>query len=96
MHDGVIANEHVLGVHINIEGVKLHADAFRRCGAQIIPYTRRILLPCIVTDAPTLLEPVHVSEIQCPETAIGGTTESSTAAAGGSLRSSAGNPAVHR
>ncbi|KAL7722262.1 Elongation factor 2 [Entamoeba marina] len=72
MHDGVVCNEQIRGVRINLEDVKLHSDAIHRGGAQIIPCARRCCCACILTASPTLLEPIYLAEIQCPESAIGG------------------------
>ena len=71
-HAGVIANEHARGVRIDTADVNLHADAIRHGCAHITPCARRSGLVCIVTDVPTLFEPVYVEDIRCPETAIGG------------------------
>lgn len=72
MHEGVVCDEQVRGVRINLEDVKLHADAIHRGGAQIIPCARKCCFACILTGTPNLLEPVYLAEIQCPESAIGG------------------------
>ena len=72
MHEGVVCNEQIRGVRINLEDVKLHADAIHRGGAQMIPCARRCCLACVLTAQPTLLEPMYLAEIQCPESAIGG------------------------
>nr|Q06193.1 RecName: Full=Elongation factor 2; Short=EF-2 [Entamoeba histolytica]AAA29097.1 translation elongation factor 2 [Entamoeba histolytica] len=72
MHDGVVCNEQIRGVRINLEDVKLHADAIHRGGAQMIPCARRCCFACVLTGAPSLLEPMYLAEIQCPESAIGG------------------------
>ena len=72
MHEGVVCNEQIRGVRINLEDVKLHADAIHRGGAQIIPCARRCCFACVLTGAPNLLEPMFLAEIQCPESAIGG------------------------
>ncbi|KAL7718667.1 Elongation factor 2 [Entamoeba marina] len=72
MHDGVICNEQIRGVRINLEDVKLHSDAIHRGGAQMIPCARRCCFACVLTAQPTLLEPIYLAEIQCPESAIGG------------------------
>ena len=57
---------------MNIHDVTLHTDAIHRGGGQIIPTARRCMYACMLTAQPTLLEPVYLVEIQCPESAIGG------------------------
>jgi len=72
MREGVVCNEQVRGMRINLEDIKLHADAIHRGGAQMIPAARKCCIACILTGAPTLMEPIYLAEIQCPENAIGG------------------------
>uniref|UniRef100_A0A671KMB6 Elongation factor EFG domain-containing protein n=1 Tax=Sinocyclocheilus anshuiensis TaxID=1608454 RepID=A0A671KMB6_9TELE len=49
-------------IRFDIHDVTLHTDAIHRGGGQII----------LLTAEPRLLEPVHLVEIQCPESVIGG------------------------
>ncbi|KAK3096958.1 hypothetical protein FSP39_005099 [Pinctada imbricata] len=70
--EGVLCEENVRGVRFNIHDVTLHADAIHRGGGQIIPTARRCLYACMLTAKPTIMEPVYLVEIQCPESAIGG------------------------
>jgi len=70
--DGVLCEENVRGVRFNIHDVTLHADAIHRGGGQIIPTARRVLYAAMLTAKPTLMEPVFLVEIQCPEGAMGG------------------------
>ncbi|CAK9293196.1 unnamed protein product [Gordionus sp. m RMFG-2023] len=70
--EGVLCEENVRGVRFNVHDVTLHADAIHRGGGQIIPTARRCLYACMLTAKPTLLEPVYLVEIQCPEQAVGG------------------------
>ncbi|XP_078350164.1 eukaryotic translation elongation factor 2-like [Oculina patagonica] len=72
MKEGVLCDENVRGVRFNIHDVTLHADAIHRGGGQIIPTARRCFLACMLTAAPTIMEPVYLCEIQCPEAAVGG------------------------
>jgi len=71
-NEGVLCEENMRGVRINIEDVTLHADAIHRGGGQILPTTRRVCYASFLTAMPCLLEPVYLCEIQCPESAIGG------------------------
>jgi len=70
--EGVLCEENMRGVRFNIYDVTLHTDAIHRGGGQIIPTARRALYACQLTARPSLLEPVYLVEIQCPEPAVGG------------------------
>jgi len=70
--EGVLCDENMRGVRINIHDVTLHADAIHRGGGQIIPTARRCFYACVLTAQPRLLEPVYLVEIQCPQDATGG------------------------
>ncbi|CDO75855.1 hypothetical protein BN946_scf184833.g6 [Trametes cinnabarina] len=70
--EGVLAEENMRSVRVNILDVTLHTDAIHRGGGQIIPTCRRVThAACLLAD-PSLQEPVYLVEIQCPESAIGG------------------------
>lgn len=71
-NEGVLCEENMRGVRINIHDVTLHADAIHRGGGQILPTTRRVCYASFLTAEPCLLEPVYLCEIQCPEAAVGG------------------------
>ena len=71
-NEGVLCEENMRGVRINIHDVTLHADAIHRGGGQIIPTTRRVCYASVLRADPCLLEPVYLCEIQCPEAAVGG------------------------
>lgn len=70
--EGPLCEENVRGVRFNIKDVTLHTDAIHRGGGQIIPTARRVLLACMLTAEPRILEPIYLCEIQCPESAVGG------------------------
>merc|ERR550534_1092603 len=70
--EGVLCDENMRGVRLNIKDATLHADTIHRGGGQIIPTCRRVLYGCALTAEPRLLEPVYQVEIQCPENAVGG------------------------
>ncbi|OSD08057.1 eukaryotic translation elongation factor 2 [Trametes coccinea BRFM310] len=70
--EGVLAEENMRGVRVNILDVTLHTDAIHRGGGQIIPTCRRVTYAACLLADPSLQEPVYLVEIQCPETAIGG------------------------
>jgi elongation factor 2 len=70
--EGPLAEENMRGCRFNIHDVTLHADAIHRGGAQVIPTARRVVYASFLTASPTLLEPIYLVEITCPETAVGG------------------------
>jgi len=70
--EGVLAEENMRACRYNIHDVVLHADAIHRGGGQIIPTCRRVVYASQLTANPTLMEPVYLVEIQCPEQAMGG------------------------
>jgi len=70
--EGVLCDENMRGVRFNIYDVTLHTDAIHRGGGQIIPTARRVLYASALTAGPSLMEPVYLVEIQCPENAVGG------------------------
>jgi len=70
--EGVMADENMRGVRVNIEDITMHADAIHRGGGQIIPTARRVAYACCLTAQPRLMEPVFLVDIQTVETAMGG------------------------
>jgi elongation factor 2 len=70
--EGVMCDENMRGVRFDVMDVTLHADAIHRGGGQIIPTARRVLYAAYLTATPSILEPVYLVEIQCPEQAVGG------------------------
>ncbi|KAL1915707.1 uncharacterized protein VTP21DRAFT_3041 [Calcarisporiella thermophila] len=70
--EGVLAEENMRGCRFNILDVTLHADAIHRGGGQIMPTCRRVVYAAMLLANPTIMEPMYLVEIQCPENAIGG------------------------
>ncbi|CCW67114.1 unnamed protein product [Phytomonas sp. Hart1] len=70
--EGVLCDENMRGVRINVEDVTMHADAIHRGGGQIIPTARRVFYACCLTASPRLMEPMFIVDIQTVETAMGG------------------------
>lgn len=70
--EGVLCDENMRGVRVNVEDVTMHADAIHRGGSQIIPTARRVYYACCLTAAPRLMEPMFVVDIQTVEHAMGG------------------------
>jgi len=61
--EGVLCDENMRGVRIDIHDVTLHADAIHRGGGQIIPTARRVFYACELTSAPGFQEPIFLCEI---------------------------------
>lgn len=70
--EGVLCEENMRSVRINIMDVTLHTDAIHRGGGQIIPTARRVVYACCLTAQPTLLEPMYLVDIQVSQDAMGG------------------------
>lgn len=70
--EGVLCDENMRGIRINLEDVTMHADAIHRGGGQIIPTARRVFYACCLTAQPRLLEPMFAVDIQTVEHAMGG------------------------
>ncbi|KTW25986.1 elongation factor 2 [Pneumocystis carinii B80] len=70
--EGPLAEENMRSCRYNILDVVLHADAIHRGGGQIIPTARRVVYASMLLANPCLQEPVFLTEIQCPEQAMGG------------------------
>ena len=72
--EGVMCEEQMRGVRINIEDMTMHADAIHRGGGQIIPTARRVYYACYLTAKPALMEPVFLVDIQTVGTPWAGST----------------------
>lgn len=70
--EGPMCEENIRGVRFNVVDVDLHADTIHRGGGQIIPTARKCYHASLLTAKPSLLEPVYLVDIQCPEGAVGG------------------------
>ncbi|CAI5741091.1 unnamed protein product [Peronospora destructor] len=70
--DGVLCEEVVRGMRVNLLDVVLHADAIHRGMGQILPTTRRVVYACQLVSEPALMEPVFLADIQVPQDAVGG------------------------
>lgn len=70
--ESVLCEENMRGVRFDIHDVTLHTDAIHRGGGQIIPTARRCFYACMLTASPSILEPVYLVEIGCPDQATSG------------------------
>jgi len=68
---GVMSEEPMRGVRINMDDVTLHADSIHRGGGQILPTVRRVVYACMLTAQPRLMEPIYKLEVQAPRMCVG-------------------------
>jgi len=70
--EGVMCDENMRQIRINMVDVALHTDAIHRGGGQLIPTARRVYYACELTGQPRLQEPIFLAEITAPMDAMGG------------------------
>jgi elongation factor 2 len=70
--EGVLCEENMRSVRINVCDVNLHPDAVHRGGNQMIPTARRCFYAAQYTAEPRLQEPIFLAEITAPMEAMGG------------------------
>jgi elongation factor 2 len=68
---GVLCDENVRSMRINVEDTTLHPDSIHRGGGQIIPTSRRVFYACQLKAEPKLQEPYFLVEITCPNDVSG-------------------------
>jgi len=68
---GVLCDEGVRSMRINVNDTTLHPDSIHRGGGQIIPTSRRVFYACQLTSEPRLQEPYFLVEITCPNDVSG-------------------------
>lgn len=70
--EGVLCDENMRGVRVDIHDVALHTDSIHRGGGQMIPAARRVYYASELTADPKLQEPYFLAEITAPLEAMGG------------------------
>lgn len=70
--EGVMTEEQLRGIRINMLDCVLHSDAIHRGAGQIIPTARRLYYACELTATPRLQEPIFQCDITCPADSMGG------------------------
>jgi elongation factor 2 len=70
--EGVMCEENMRQIRVNMIDTALHTDAVHRGGGQIIPTARRVYYACELTAQPRLQEPIFLAEITAPMDAMGG------------------------
>jgi elongation factor 2 len=68
---GVLCDEGVRSMRMNVLDTTLHPDSIHRGGGQIIPTSRRVFYACQLKAAPRLQEPFFLVEITCPNDCVG-------------------------
>ena len=68
---GVLCEEPVRGMRINIVDAMLHRDSAHRGGDQVMPMARRAYYAAMLTANPVLLEPMYLVSINAPQAVIG-------------------------
>ncbi|KZV89465.1 P-loop containing nucleoside triphosphate hydrolase protein [Exidia glandulosa HHB12029] len=68
---GVLTEETLRGVRINLMDATLHPDAIHRGSGQLIQPMRRVVNAASLLAQPALQEPYFLVDIQCPDAAIG-------------------------
>jgi len=69
--NGVMCDENVRGMRINVNDTTLHPDSIHRGGGQLIPVSRRVFYACQLKAKPRLQEPYFLVEITCPSDCSG-------------------------
>ena len=72
--NGPFAGEHVRGLLIDMEDIKLHEDPVHRGPAQMMPAVRQALFAGILSADPTLLEPIYKIQVRVPASEMGNVT----------------------
>jgi len=70
-NEGPMCEEKIRGLKLWLNDVTLHADAIHRGMGQISPTARRVTYAGVFLGAPTLLEPVFLVNITCPQAIVG-------------------------
>jgi len=74
VRSGPLAREPVIGLKVKLVDVKLHEDAVHRGPAQVIPAVRSAIFAAMLSDKPTLLEPLQKLFINVPQQYLGAVT----------------------
>jgi elongation factor 2 len=70
-NEGPLCEERIRGLKVWLNDVTLHADAIHRGMGQISPTSRRVVYAGIYLATPTLLEPIFLVNITCPQGIVG-------------------------
>jgi len=70
--NGILTEENVRGMRVNLKDCELHADSIHRGDGQLLPCARRLYYAAELVSTPTLIEPIFLCEITAPMEAMGG------------------------
>lgn len=70
-NEGPMCEEKIRGLKLWLNDVTLHADAIHRGMGQVSPCARRVTYAGVYLANPTLLEPVFLVNITCPQPIVG-------------------------
>jgi len=69
---GILCEEALRGIKINLTELTMHADAIHRGAGQMMPATKRAISACQLNSGPALLEPLYLCDITVPQNAVSG------------------------
>jgi len=69
---GVLCEEVMRGIRINVMDVVLHADAVHRGAGQVMPPFKRCVYAAMLVAKPSILEPMYMCDITVPQQAVSG------------------------
>ena len=75
MNQGPLAREPCSKMKISLMDIKLHEDAIHRGPAQVYPAVREAISESMKAAGATLLEPLQIHVIDCPESFMGAVTK---------------------
>jgi elongation factor 2 len=70
--EGVLAQELMRGIRVDIHDVTMHADTIHRGASQILPTARQAVYAVQLASTPRFMEPMFSVDIQTVEEAMGG------------------------
>lgn len=68
---GVLCEENVRGMRINVNDTHLHPDSIHRGAGQLMPAAKRVYYASQLKAAPRLQEPFYLCEVICPNDVVG-------------------------
>jgi len=69
---GVLCEEILRGIRVNIMDVVLHADAVHRGAGQVMPPFKRCMYATQIVSKPAILEPYYMCDITVPQASVSG------------------------
>lgn len=69
---GILCDDVLRGVRLNIDDVTLHSDAIHRGAGQIMPCAKKVFYAIQIASCPRLMEPMYIVDIVVPQQALAG------------------------